>query len=145
MQLTSAMFCFALLTQQIARMQASSVMHLIEHDDVSFHLVVHSHSGKTQDQHFFIGGQPRPTSDPTIDNGSLTILANMRWASNGKVLVLTNVDPATGDEMTVSRRLGSKGGLMVQHYKARCARSGQTAEAVTIFRKVVLPSDTLTS
>lgn len=112
-------------------MQASSVVHLIDHDDVSFRLVVHSDSGNTQDQHFFIGGQPRPNS------ASTSTLANMRWAKNGQALVLTSVDAATGDEMTVTRQLASQGTIMVQQYRARRARTGETAEAITIFRRMV--------
>lgn len=115
-------------------MQASSVVHLIDHDDVTFRLTVHSDSGNTQDQQFFIGGQPRP--NPASSNATST-LANMRWASNGRALVLTSVDAASGDEMTVSRHLAYEGTVMVQHYRARCASTGETAEAVTIFRRMV--------
>lgn len=114
-------------------MQASSVVHLIDHDDVSFRLVVHSDSGNTQDQNFFIGGQPRPSAGASPASSTL---ANMRWANNGQALVLTSVDAATGDEMTVSRHLASEGNVMVQHYRARCARTGESAEAVTIFRRM---------
>lgn len=116
-------------------MQASCVVHLIDHDDVSFRLVVHSDSGNTQDQFFSIGGQPRPNT-----NGTST-LANMRWTPNGQALVLTSVDAASGDEMTVSRHLASEGNVMVQHYRARRAKTGKTAEAITIFRKMVRRRD----
>lgn len=127
---------------QAAKMQASSVVHLIDHDETSFRLIVHSDSGSTQDQHFFIGGQslPKPnsnTSDGTPNQAGSTTVANMRWAKNGQSLVLTSVDAATGDEMTVTRQLVSGGLVMVQHYRACRAQTGETAEAVTIFRRMV--------
>lgn len=127
----------------MARIQASSVVHLIDHDDTSFRLVVHSDSGNTQDQHFFIGGQPRPISGTVggANNSNSSTLASMRWANNGQALVLTSVDAASGDEMTVSRHLASQESVMVQHYRARCARTGETAEAVTIFRRMARRSD----
>lgn len=119
-------------------MQSSSVVHLIDHDEVSFRLVVHSDDTGTsstpiQDQQFFIGGQPRP--NPNSSNATST-LSNMRWDKNNQALVLKSVDAASGDEMTVSRHLASQGTIMVQHYRARSARSGDTAEAVTIFRRM---------
>ncbi|CAM9541323.1 unnamed protein product, partial [Hapterophycus canaliculatus] len=55
----------ASIPAQAARMQSSSVVHLIDHDATSFRLVVHSDNGSTQEQYFFIGGQPRPNSAPT--------------------------------------------------------------------------------
>lgn len=116
-------------------MQSSSVVHLIDHDATSFRLVVHSDSGSTQDQHFFIGGQPRPNTSASAS--ASTMLSNMRWAKNGQALVLSSIDAATGDEMTVSRHLASQGSVLVQHYTARRAKTGETAEAITIFRKVV--------
>lgn len=112
-------------------MQASSVLHLIDHDDSAFRLMVYSNSGHNQDQHFNIGGQLEPN-----DKNSATI-ANMRWTKNGQALVLTSVDAATGDEMVVSRHLAFKGSTMVQHYRARRASTGESAEAVTIFHRVV--------
>lgn len=123
---------------QAARMQSSSVVHLIDHDAHSFRLVVHSDSGNPQDQHFFIGGQPRPTNPSSATNPPPTAtLSNMRWTKNGQALVLTSVDAATGDEMTVSRHLAAQGSVIVQHYAARRAKTGETAEAVTIFRRMV--------
>lgn len=119
-------------------MQESSVVHLIDHDDVSFRLIVHSGLGNAQDQHFFIGGQPRPSST----SAGTSTLASMRWVKNGQALVLTSVDAASGDEMTVSRHLTSGGAVMVQHYRARCARTGETAEAVSIFRRMLGRADT---
>ena len=121
-------------------MQSSSVVHLIDHDTTSFHLIVHSDSGNTQDQHFFIGGQPRP--NPTASNSPSSssptaTLSNMRWEKNGQALVLSSIDAATGDEMKVSRHLASNGTVIVQHYTARRAKTGETAEAITIFRKMV--------
>ncbi|CAN0034744.1 unnamed protein product [Sphacelaria rigidula] len=123
-------------------MQASSVVHLIDHDDTSFRLIVHSDSGNTQDQHFIIGGQPRPNanhSTPTTasQTTSSATLASMRWAKNGQALVLTSIDAASGDEMTVTRQLTAGGSIMVQHYRARRVVSGETAQAVTIFRRMV--------
>lgn len=125
-------------------MQSSSVVHLIDHDATSFHLIVHSDSGNTQDQHFFIGGQPRPnplpasSADPSSSSPSPTAtLSNMRWEKNGQALVLSSIDAATGDEMKVSRHLASNGTVIVQHYTARRAKTGETAEAITIFRKMV--------
>lgn len=112
-------------------MQASTVVHLIDHDDTSFRLVVHSDSGNTQDQNFCIGDHPRPKSS------SASTVANMCWTKNGQALVLTSVDAASGDEMTVSRHLASDGNIMVQHYQARRAETGETARAVTIFRRMV--------
>lgn len=119
-------------------MQSSSVVHVIDHDDISFRLVVHSDDAGTssttiQDQQFFIGGQPRP--NPNSSNATST-LSNMRWDKNNQALVLKSVDAASGDEMTVSRHLASQGTIMVQHYRARSAQSGDTAEAVTIFRRM---------
>ncbi|CAM9956940.1 unnamed protein product [Scytosiphon promiscuus] len=132
----------ASIPAQAARMQSSSVVHLIDHDATSFRLVVHSDNGSTQEQHFFIGGQPRP--NPTPSTGGVraptvatTTLSNMRWTKKGQALVLTSMDAATGDEMTVSRHLASKGTVIVQHYTARRAKTGETAEAITIFRKMV--------
>lgn len=122
-------------------MQSSSVVHLIDQDATSFHLIVHSDSGSTQDQHFFIGGQPRP--NPTACSSSSSsppataTLSNMRWEKNGQALVLSSIDAATGDEMKVSRHLASNGTVIVQHYTARRAKTGETAEAITIFRKMV--------
>ncbi|CBJ32970.1 expressed unknown protein [Ectocarpus siliculosus] len=130
------------VAEQAARMQSSSVVHLIDHDANSFRLVVHSDSGNTQDQHFFIGGQPRPS--PTNAPSTAT-LSNMRWTKNGQGLVLTSVDAATGDEMTVSRHLAAQGSVIVQHYAARRAKTGETAEAVTIFRRMVRATSSSTS
>lgn len=135
----------AAIAEQAVRMQSSSVVHLITHDATSFHLVVHADSGNTQDQHFFIGGQPRPhptTSDSSSSttnppSSSPATLSNMRWEKNGQALVLSSIDPATGDEMKVSRHLASQGTVIVQHYTARRAKTGETAEAITIFRKMV--------
>lgn len=122
-------------------MQSSSVVHLIDHDATSFHLVVHSDSGNTQDQHFFIGGQPRPNpaaaATAAATCASAATLSNMRWEKNGQALVLSSIDAATGDEMKVSRHLASNGTVIVQHYTARRAKTGEMAEAITIFRKMV--------
>lgn len=123
-------------------MLSSSVVHLIDHDATSFHLIVHSDSGRTQDQHFFIGGQPRPnptasTSTSSSSSPATATLSNMRWEKNGQALVLSSIDAATGDEMKVSRHLASNGTVIVQHYTARRAKTGETAEAITIFRKMV--------
>lgn len=133
-------------------MQSSSVVHLIDHDATSFRLVVHSDSGHTQDQHFFIGGQPRPSpTTPTTNNTSSSsptptakptvTLSHMRWEKNGQALVLSSIDAATGDEMKVSRHLASQGTVIVQHYTARRAKTGETAEAISIFRKMVRGGD----
>lgn len=116
-------------------MHSASVVHLIDHDETSFRLIVHSDSGNTQDQHFVIDGQPRPNMAAT--SASSSTVANMRWTKNGQALVLTSVDPVTGDEMTVSRHLASQGSVMVQHYRARRAQTGRSAEAVTIFTRMV--------
>lgn len=126
-------------------MQSSSVVHLIDHDATSFRLIVHSDSGNTQDQHFFIGGQPRPNPTTTSNNTSSSsspsaaaaTLSSMRWEKNGHSLALSSIDAATGDEMRVSRHLASQGTVIVQHYTARRAKTGETAEAITIFRKMV--------
>eukprot|EP00903_Cladosiphon_okamuranus_P018914 g17396.t1 len=128
----------AAIADQAARMQSSSVVHLIDHDATSFHLIVHSDSGNTQDQHFFIGGQPRPNpTGSTSSSSSPATLSNMRWEKKGQALVLSSIDAATGDEMKVSRHLASNGTVIVQHYTARRAKTGETAEAITIFRKMV--------
>lgn len=129
--------CCCCCFPQAAKMQSSSVVHLIDHDDVSFRLVVHSDDAgsgsSSQDQQFFIGGQPRPNPN---SSAATSTLSNMRWDKNNQALVLTSVDAASGDEITVSRHLASQGTVMVQHYRARCAKSGETAEAVTIFRRM---------
>lgn len=124
-------------------MNSSSVVHLIDHDAHSFRLVVHSDTGGTQDQHFFIGGQPRPTaaaatttSTTSASSSSAGTLSNMRWSKNGEALVLSTLDAATGNEMTVSRHLACEGTVIVQHYTARRAKTGETAEAITIFRRM---------
>ncbi|CAN0089391.1 unnamed protein product [Pylaiella littoralis] len=137
----------ASVADQAARMNSSSVVHFIDHDANSFRLVVQSDIGSIQEQHFFIGGQPRPTAAagstttttttrPSATNAGGT-LSSMRWAKNGEALELSTLDAATGNEMTVSRHLASQGTVIVQHYTARRAKTGETAEAITIFRRLV--------
>lgn len=122
-------------------MQASSVVHVIEHDELSFRLAVESGCGKTQNQHLFIGARPRPPSRSAgyslNSTAGESTLASMRWAANGRALILTSVDAATGDEMVVSRHLTAANNIMVQRYCARRASTGEIAEAMTIFRRMV--------
>lgn len=130
-------------------MNSSSVVHFIDHDANSFRLVVHSDTGGAQDQHFFIGGQPRPNAGASTSTSASTTktrttagtLSNMRWAKNGEALVLSTLDAATGNEMTVSRHLANEGTVIVQHYTARRAKTGETAEAITIFRRMAQGGD----
>ncbi|CAM9804831.1 unnamed protein product [Discosporangium mesarthrocarpum] len=103
---------------------------MIEHDDFSFHLCINSDQGK-KEQRFQIGAEPIVVPDTNV-------MAYLTWERNGTALVVNSTDCLSRDEVSVSRQLTDGGNTLVQHYRATKGSTGEVAEALSIFRRMVL-------
>ncbi|CAM9629547.1 unnamed protein product [Choristocarpus tenellus] len=116
---------------QAARMQSSSVLHVIQHNDQYFHLTIRSDHG-VEEQEFYIGAIPQ-----TVLGTNSAIAAGMSWGRNGRSLDVNSIDYESGDRMTVSRQLTNGGHTLVQRYKATRGNTGEVVEALSIFRRML--------